>query len=57
MLSPIKLKGLAAFGAAGATYGNFTMLSLMLGPTAPALGIVALSLYGARAFAERGSIA
>ena len=57
MLSPTKLKGLAAFGAAGATYGNFTMLSLMLGPTAPALGIVTLSLYGARAFAERGSIA
>ena len=56
MLSPTKAKGLAAFGAAGWAYGSFTTLSLMMGPTAPAVGIVALSLYGARAFNERGTV-
>lgn len=56
MLSPRKLKGVAAFGAAGWAYGSFTTLSLMMGPTAPAIGIVALSLYGATAFNERGAI-
>ena len=56
MLSPTKAKGLTAFGLAGAAYGSFTTLCLMLGPTAPAIGIVALSMYGANAFNERGSI-
>ena len=31
-------------------------LNLLLGPTATAIGIVALSLYGAAAFADRGTI-
>lgn len=57
MLSPTRLKGLGAFGTAIMAYSNFTMLSLMLGPTAPALGIVGLSLYGAKAFSETKSIA
>ena len=55
-LSPRKLKGMTAFGLAGSAYGSFTTLSLMLGPTAPAIGIVALAMYGASSFNERGSI-
>ena len=56
MLSPNRLKGLGTFGTAVVAYSNFTMLSLMLGPTAPAIGIVGLSIYGARAFSETMSI-
>jgi len=55
MLSPRKLKGVAAFGIAGSAYASFTTLSLMLGPTAPAVGIVA-PMYGTSAFDERGTI-
>ena len=55
-LSPTKVKGLAAFGLAAGTYAHLTTLSLMLGPTAPAIGIVALGMYGASAFNERDVI-
>ena len=55
-LSPTKAKGLAAFGLSVAAYAHLTTLTLMLGPTYPAIAIVALGMYGANAFNERDSI-
>jgi hypothetical protein len=49
-LSASRINGLAAWAIAGASYFNFTTLSLLLGPTLPTLGIVATALYGATSF-------
>ena len=47
LMNPRRLKGVAAFGAAGMAYSNMAMLTLMMGPTVPMIGIVAASMYGA----------
>ena len=56
MMSPNKVKGVAAFSGAAFAYSQWGMLSLMMGPAAPAVGIVALAYYGSARFAERNTI-
>ena len=56
MLSARRLKGLGSFTLAGFAYMHLTSLSLMLGPTAPMLAIVALTMNGAKSFLENGMV-
>ena len=56
MLSARRLKGLGAFGAATGAYMHLHSLSMLMGPVAPMFGIVAATMYGARAFAESNMI-
>lgn len=56
MLSARRLKGLGAFGAALGAYTHLHSLSMLMGPVAPMLGVVAATMYGARAFAESNII-
>jgi len=55
-LNPRRVKGLAAFGFAGYTWTHLVSLKLLLGPTAPLVGIVSSLLYGLTAFNERSLI-
>ena len=52
MMSPNKLKGVGALGASAFAFMHWGMLSMMMGPAAPAVGIVALAAYGTSRFAE-----
>ena len=56
MLSTKRLYGMGSFGLAGILYANMSMLSLMLGPTIPALGMVGAAMYGARQFAQTDTV-
>lgn len=56
MMSPNKLKGVGALGASAFAFMHWGMLSMMMGPAAPAVGIVALAAYGTSRFAERNTI-
>ena len=56
MLSTKRLYGMGSFGLAGMLYANMTMLSLMMGPTLPTLGIVGAAMYGARQFADTDTV-
>ena len=55
-LSPRRIKGLGAFGAAVAGYANLPMLSLMVGPNIATVGLVACAYYGMTQFYESNSI-
>ena len=55
-MSPNKVKGVMAFGGAALAYSQWGVLTMMMGPAAPAVGIVALAAYGAGRFAERNTI-
>ena len=57
MMSPNKLKGVGALGASAFAFMHWGMLSMMMGPGVPALGIVALAAYGTSRFSERNTIA
>jgi len=56
MMSAKRVRGLTGFGVAGVLYANMTMISLMLGPTIPTLGLMGSLIYGAKAFHETDSI-
>ena len=56
-MSPNKVKGAMAFGGAALAFSQWSILTMMMGPAAPAVGIVALAAYGAGRFAERNTIA
>lgn len=55
-LSASRVNGLAAWALAGATYFNFSSISLLLGPTMPTLAIVASAMYGARTFGVKNVV-
>jgi hypothetical protein len=52
-LSPVKLRGVAAFGFSFYAYNNLAAISMMFGPTLPLIAIAAGAFYGMRSFNER----
>lgn len=56
MLSPNRLKSLLAFGAASYTYLNLVPITLMVGPTIPAVGMAATVLFGMFSLNENNSV-
>ena len=46
MMSDNRVKAVSAFGAAGLAWLNLMPLTLMMGPTIPAVGMAASLLYG-----------
>lgn len=53
VLSPSRVRGIAAFGFSFYAYSNLIAISLMTGPTLPIVAIAASAFYGMRSFNER----
>ena len=56
LMSANRLKGVGSFGLAGFAWANLVPLSLMVGPTLPAVGIACTALYGIIQFNEVDNI-
>lgn len=56
MLSAQRFKGLGAFGAVFLGCGNFTALSLMMGPAFPSIALAGGVMYGMSCFSETETI-
>lgn len=56
MMNENKVRGLAAFGAAGYSYMNMLWLSSIAGPIVPSIAIASGMLYGMAQFAERNAV-
>ena len=56
MMSDARMKGLMSFALTGALYSHMTPIAMMVGPTAPTLGIVFTALYGMKKFYLKDTI-